>query len=134
MTAPVRRTTRYESLRTSRQVLARMGPLVRFGLWALGVSVFLGQVRPMLSDAQIIVGFQSLVAAIQDAHTDVGWSYPRPFQLVPLSFYWFDEGIYVTGAPAQYRSDRASHRQACFFRYLHHHDQRRRTYAPSEYL
>jgi hypothetical protein len=59
---------------------------------------------PNLSDAEMVTGMQSLVAAIQDAHTDITWPYPSPFQLLPLSFYWFDDGIYVTGASAQYQN------------------------------
>jgi hypothetical protein len=59
---------------------------------------------PTISDAEIRTGLQAIVAAIEDPHTDVAWSYPRPFRLLPLSFYWFDDGIYITAAPAQYQN------------------------------
>jgi len=58
---------------------------------------------PSLSGAQIRTRLEELVAAIEDPHTEVGWPTPSLFQLLPLSFYWFDDGIYVTGAPAQYQ-------------------------------
>ena len=59
---------------------------------------------PMLSDAEIRTGLEELVASIEDPHTDVEWPYPSTFRLLPLSFYWFDDGIYVTGASAQYQN------------------------------
>ena len=57
---------------------------------------------PDLSDAGIRTGTQALVASIQDPHTDLGWGSPSPFKLLPLSFYWFDDGLYVTAAPPAY--------------------------------
>jgi len=59
---------------------------------------------PAISDAEIRTGIQAIVAAIEDPHTDVGWPSPRPFRLLPLSFYWFDDGIYITAAPSQYQN------------------------------
>jgi len=59
---------------------------------------------PNLSDAQIRTGIQALVASLEVPHTDVEWPSPSPFRWLPLSFYWFDDGIYITAAPAQYRS------------------------------
>jgi len=60
---------------------------------------------PSLSGAEVRTGLQELVAAIEDPHTDVGWpSSPSPFTFLPLSFYWFDDGIYVTAAAAQYQN------------------------------
>jgi uncharacterized protein (TIGR03437 family) len=60
---------------------------------------------PSLSDAEIRTGLQELVASIEDPHTDVGWpSNPSPFRFLPLSFYWFDDGIYVTAAAAEYQN------------------------------
>ena len=57
---------------------------------------------PTLSDPEIRTGIEELVASIEDAHTDVEWPYPSPFHMLPLSFYWFDDGIYVTAAAPQY--------------------------------
>src|SRR5260370_36715017 len=48
--------SRYQSLRHSQRVLERMAPLVRFGLFAVGVSVFLDQVSGLFSDAQFTWG------------------------------------------------------------------------------
>jgi hypothetical protein len=59
---------------------------------------------PALSDPQLRTGLLELVASIEDAHTDVTWPSPSPFQLLPLSLYWFDDGIYVIGAAAQYQN------------------------------
>ena len=59
---------------------------------------------PTMSDAQIRTGLQALVASIEIPHTDVEWPYPSPFRYLPLSFYWFDDGIYITAAPRQYQS------------------------------
>jgi uncharacterized protein (TIGR03437 family) len=59
---------------------------------------------PALSGAEIRTGMEELVAAIEDPHTDVVWPSPSLFRLLPLSFYWFDDGIYVTGAATQYQS------------------------------
>ncbi len=59
---------------------------------------------PSLSDPVIETRFEELVASIADPHTDVAWPYPGFFQMLPLSFYWFDDGIYVTGASAQYQN------------------------------
>ena len=59
---------------------------------------------PTMPDARIRTGIQALVASLQVPHTDVEWPSPSPFRLLPLSFYWFDDGIYITAAPEQYRS------------------------------
>lgn len=59
---------------------------------------------PNLSDAQIRTGIQKLVASLDVPHTDVEWPSPSPFSSLPLSFYWFDDGIYITAAPQQYSS------------------------------
>ena len=58
---------------------------------------------PSLSDPAIETDLEELVASIEDPHTDISWP-SGPFDLLPLSFYWFDDGIYVTSASAQYRS------------------------------
>ena len=48
--------SRFHSLRHSQRVLERMAPLVRFGLFAVGVSFFLDQGRALVSDAQFTWG------------------------------------------------------------------------------
>ena len=59
---------------------------------------------PLLSDAEMRTGVQALVSSIGDPHTDVNWGSPSPFQFLPLSFYWFDDGMYIISAPAQYQN------------------------------
>ncbi len=56
---------------------------------------------PTASDAQVHTGLQSLVASIGDPHTDVEWP-AGTFQYLPLKFYWFDDGIFVTAAAPAY--------------------------------
>ncbi|MBZ5581484.1 MAG: hypothetical protein LAQ30_04625 [Acidobacteriia bacterium] len=59
---------------------------------------------PTRSDAEIRTSLLKLVASIGDAHTDVTWPWPSPFRMLPLSFYWFDDGIFITGAAAEYQN------------------------------
>lgn len=56
--------SRYRSLRASGVVLARAAPLVRFGVFSVGVSLFLDQVRPLVSDAQFTWGERRVMAAV----------------------------------------------------------------------
>jgi hypothetical protein len=56
--------SRYQSLRHSQRVLQRMAPLVRFGLFALGVSVFLDQVRALVSDTQFTWGERRVMGIV----------------------------------------------------------------------
>lgn len=51
-------------MRASRVVLARMAPLVRLGVWGVGVSVFLEQVGPLVSDAQFTWGERRVMAVV----------------------------------------------------------------------
>jgi hypothetical protein len=55
---------RYESLRHSQKVLERMAPLVRMGLFAVGVSVFLDQVSGLVSDAQFTWGERRVMGIV----------------------------------------------------------------------
>jgi len=64
MVGPISGSSRYESLRHSQRVLQRMAPLVRFGLFALGVSVFLDQVRGLVSDAQFTWGERRVMGIV----------------------------------------------------------------------
>lgn len=59
---------------------------------------------PSLSDAVVRTNLEELVASIEDAHTDIEWPYPSPFHQLPLSFYWYDDGIYITSASAAYQN------------------------------
>lgn len=64
MASSSRGPSRYQSLRASRIVLARMAPLVRLGLFGLGVSLFLDQVRPLVSDAQFTWGERRVMGIV----------------------------------------------------------------------
>ncbi len=57
-------TTRYQALDASRRALARAAPLVRFGLFAVGVSMFLDQVRPLVSDGQFTWGERRVMGLV----------------------------------------------------------------------
>src|SRR4051794_7092149 len=56
--------SRYQSLRRSQRVLERMAPLVRFGLFAIGASVFLDRVRGLVSDAQFTWGERRVMGIV----------------------------------------------------------------------
>lgn len=56
--------SRYRSLRASRLTLARAAPLVRFGLFSVGVSIFLDQVRPLISDGQFTWGERRVMGVV----------------------------------------------------------------------
>src|SRR3954466_4920350 len=56
--------SRYLSLRHSQRVLERMAPLVRFGLFSVGVSLFLDRVGPLVSDAQFTWGERRLMGIV----------------------------------------------------------------------
>src|SRR3954465_12677423 len=56
--------SRYQSLRRSQRVLERMAPLVRFGLFAIGASVFLDRVRGLFSDAQFTWGERRVMGIV----------------------------------------------------------------------
>jgi hypothetical protein len=57
-------TSRYHSLRGSRQALVRLAPVVRYTLFAVGVSFFLDQARPLLDDAQFTWGERRLMGVL----------------------------------------------------------------------
>src|SRR3954451_6716940 len=57
-------TSLYLSLDASRRALVRAAPLVRFGLFAAGVSIFLDQVRPLTSDAQFTWGERRVMGVV----------------------------------------------------------------------
>jgi hypothetical protein len=55
---------RDRSLDDARRALERMAPVVRFGLLAVGLAVALGQVRPLLADAQFTWGERRVIGAV----------------------------------------------------------------------
>ncbi len=60
---------------------------------------------PLLSEPEIRAGILKLVASIGDAHTSISsWGIPDAFRRLPLTLYWFKDGVFVIEAPPQYRS------------------------------
>lgn len=55
-----------------------------------------------LTDAQFYVGLAQLVALAGDEHTYLNLDGGGEFQDFPLFFRWLDDGVFVTGASAQY--------------------------------
>ena len=57
-------TSRYRSLHASRRALARAAPLVRFGIFSVGLGLFLDQIRPLVSDGQFTWGERRVMGAV----------------------------------------------------------------------
>ncbi len=60
----------------------------------------LKQEIPNLSENEIVANISRIVAMVGDAHTTLGLNVTRAY---PLSFYWFEEGIYLAYATAEYK-------------------------------
>ncbi len=59
----------------------------------------LGTEIPDLNDGQIVTRMAQLVAMAADGHTSLPLTQPAAkFHAFPLTLYWFQEGIYATGA------------------------------------
>ena len=66
--------------------------------WRAAVADLYARI-PTLGDAQVLAGMVHLVAMIGDAHTMMGaWGAAGRY---PVSFVWFDDGIFVVGAAAR---------------------------------
>ena len=62
------------------------------------------QAIPALSDAEIETGMARIVAMAGDAHTAITLTQtPAGFRSLPLSLYWFQDGLYVLAAAGEYR-------------------------------
>ncbi|MGE5528265.1 MAG: hypothetical protein ACM3X6_03880 [Patescibacteria group bacterium] len=58
---------------------------------------------PSLRDHEIVVGLARLAAKIGDAHTALSVFDPAAcFRFYPISFHWFQDGLYVTMVSAEY--------------------------------
>src|SRR5215210_540951 len=55
---------------------------------------------PSLRDHEIVVAMVRLGGAVGDAHSGIGWQFPRRF---PLGLTWFKDGLYVTRATPAYK-------------------------------
>ncbi|MGA2267419.1 MAG: hypothetical protein ABSH44_03015 [Bryobacteraceae bacterium] len=62
------------------------------------------QAIPSLSDAEVVTGMARIVAMAGDAHTAIWLTQTPPgFRALPLSLYWFQDGLYVISAASEYR-------------------------------
>ena len=52
------------------------------------------------TDAEFYVGLEQLVAMSKDMHTNLNLAYG--YGLLPLSLYWFEDGLFVTAAAPEY--------------------------------
>jgi hypothetical protein len=77
--------SRYQSLQASGRALARAAPLVRMGLFAVGVGLFLDQVRPLVSDAQFTWGKRRVMGDY--LHAPEG-GVMNAFSVPPASSLW----------------------------------------------
>lgn len=75
---------RYQNLRRSGRILTRLAPVVTFGIWSLGLSLFLDQSRDLVSDAQFTWGERRVMAAVAavtvGGYLLVGWVVGRLFK------------------------------------------------------
>lgn len=60
---------------------------------------------PRLNDGKIILGFMKLMISLDDGHTAVLQFGDHPFfrSMLPMQFYWFDEGLFVLSADPKHR-------------------------------
>lgn len=58
---------------------------------------------PILADDELLIGMMQLVSAIGDGHTRIEPSaLLPPLPILPLTMYWFSDGLHVTGAAFEY--------------------------------
>ncbi len=60
---------------------------------------------PKLSEMEIRAGLLKIIASVGDGHTSI-WSWGRlePMRVMPISLYWFKDGIFVLAATEPYRN------------------------------
>ncbi|SEU34423.1 TPR end-of-group domain-containing protein [Stigmatella erecta] len=60
---------------------------------------------PRLTDGQVILGFMKLMVFLDDGHTAVLSFGENPFfrSMLPMQFYWFDEGLFVISADPKHK-------------------------------
>ncbi|WP_422926347.1 hypothetical protein [Singulisphaera sp. PoT] len=59
-----RTAARYAALRSSGEALLRLAPVVRFGVFGIGLTLFLDQVRPLLTDTQFTWGERRVMGIV----------------------------------------------------------------------
>jgi hypothetical protein len=58
---------------------------------------------PSLPDADVMIRMAAIVALAHDAHTTLSLSQrPAWFRMLPLTFQWFEDGLFVTGTSLEY--------------------------------
>lgn len=58
---------------------------------------------PRLQPHEIVAGLARIVASFQYGHTDIRWTGgPIKFHIIPVSLYWFNDGIHVEGIHKDY--------------------------------
>ena len=58
---------------------------------------------PKLSDPEVIIGFQRIVAMIGDGHTSLHPPTDSPLRKsVPIQLFWFEDGVFVTAAAPEH--------------------------------
>ena len=61
---------------------------------------------PRLTDGQVVLAMMKLMVSLQDGHSAV-WDFgenPLFRAALPLQFFWFEEGLFVTAADPKYRN------------------------------
>lgn len=60
---------------------------------------------PSMKDHERLAGIGRIVALFKYGHTDIGWRQSNvKYHVVPVSFYWFSDGLYAEGADKEYAS------------------------------
>ena len=61
---------------------------------------------PRLSDGQLVLEFIKLARFLEDGHSEVLWDFgdhPLLQPTLPLAFFWFDDGLFVTATDPEHR-------------------------------
>jgi hypothetical protein len=58
---------------------------------------------PKLSEPEILVELERLVASVGDPHTDINVFQNNRLSCLPVSLYWFKDGLYVLGVSSVYK-------------------------------
>ena len=60
---------------------------------------------PSMKEHEVLAGFARIVASFKYGHTDIGWrESPVKYQVAPVNFYWFSDGVFVEGADKKYEN------------------------------
>jgi uncharacterized protein (TIGR03437 family) len=103
-------TTRDNNWRTDLDLLATQLPRLHANLFYYTPrSVFdeaVAELRndiPSLTDVEVIVRMSAIVALAHDGHTALSFGAKvSTFRLLPLQFFWFDDGLFIVGASTDY--------------------------------